>query len=103
MRDLYRIYLRLTSQRECLHALIEQRGSNDGGARAREAVATDLANIDHALAHFEAGNYGVCEHCAQHIGDLRLQLQPQATTCAACGTHTGGSGSASVDGKLQSC
>lgn len=37
-----------------------------------------------ALAHIEAGTYGLCESCESPIGKARLQAFPRATLCVAC-------------------
>lgn len=39
---------------------------------------THLAEVDHALAKFEAGTYGVCEQCDLPIPVGRLRILPEA-------------------------
>jgi RNA polymerase-binding protein DksA len=43
-----------------------------------------LAQVDAALARFEAGTYGVCERCGQQIDPARLRALPYATLCMNC-------------------
>jgi len=40
-----------------------------------------LAEVEHALAKFGAGNYGTCEECGKPIGDSRLEALPTARYC----------------------
>ena len=53
-----------------------------------EAVAKSLqetlADVEHALAKFEAGSYGVCESCGQPIAPARLEAKPAARFCINC-------------------
>ena len=49
-------------------------------AQARGAVV----EIDRALAKIDAGNYGVCEQCAQPIPQARLKALPYASLCVGC-------------------
>jgi len=43
-----------------------------------------LEEIDAALARFDAGVYGSCEHCRSPIGEGRLEARPTARTCISC-------------------
>lgn len=40
--------------------------------------------IDVALARFDQGEYGVCEHCGHEIPFERLEALPYTTVCAEC-------------------
>ena len=40
--------------------------------------------IDVALARFDQGEYGVCEHCGQKIPFERLEVLPYTTVCKEC-------------------
>ena len=40
--------------------------------------------IDVALARFDQGEYGVCEHCGQEIPFERLEALPYTTVCTEC-------------------
>ena len=40
--------------------------------------------IDVALARFDQGKYGVCEHCGQDILFERLEALPYTTVCTEC-------------------
>ena len=40
--------------------------------------------IDVALARFEEGKYGVCEHCGHEIPLERLEALPYTTVCTEC-------------------
>jgi DnaK suppressor protein len=43
-----------------------------------------LAQTERALAHIEAGTYGVCDGCGEPIGKMRLMAFPRATLCVSC-------------------
>ena len=58
-------------ERQQIAALLEQ-------ARRR------LADVDAALAHRDAGNYGICERCGRPIAAERLAARPAARTCIDC-------------------
>ncbi|MBE9514474.1 MAG: TraR/DksA C4-type zinc finger protein [Dehalococcoidia bacterium] len=49
-----------------------------------EKLAATLAKIDHALAKYEAGTYGLCDSCGRPIERERLEALPQASLCLAC-------------------
>jgi DnaK suppressor protein len=53
-----------------------------------EALAVRLTNnlvdVEHAIAKFDAGTYGVCESCHQEIAPARLEAMPAARYCIAC-------------------
>ena len=40
--------------------------------------------IDVALARFDEGDYGICEHCGQKIPLERLEALPYTTVCTKC-------------------
>jgi RNA polymerase-binding protein DksA len=40
-----------------------------------------LAEVDHALAKFEQGTYGLCEECGKPIHEARLEALPTARLC----------------------
>jgi len=40
--------------------------------------------IDVALARYDQGNYGVCEHCGHEIPVERLDVLPYTTVCTKC-------------------
>jgi RNA polymerase-binding transcription factor DksA len=48
------------------------------GARQR------LADLDAALARYDAGTYGTCEVCGRPIPPQRLAVRPSARTCVPC-------------------
>jgi len=50
------------------------------GKRLQEA----LNEIEHALAKYEAGTYGLCDSCGQPIEEARLEAMPQASLCLKC-------------------
>lgn len=58
------------------------------GALVRQA-RQHLAEIDAAVARWEAGTYGICEGCGAAIGEGRLEARPVARTCIACATARG--------------
>ena len=43
-----------------------------------------LSEIDHALAKYEAGTYGICDACGAKIELARLEALPQASMCLSC-------------------
>ena len=40
-----------------------------------------LAEVEHALAKFDLGTYGICEACGKPIGEGRLDALPTARLC----------------------
>lgn len=46
-----------------------------------------LDKIDHALAKFETGDFGVCERCSEDIAIARLEARPVAQFCIDCKTE----------------
>ncbi len=43
-----------------------------------------LAEVEHALAKFDQGTYGICDICGQLIDRARLEALPQANLCLSC-------------------
>ena len=52
-------------------------------ALANSLVET-LTEVEHALAKFDSGNYGVCETCGAEIPEARLEAKPAARLCINC-------------------
>lgn len=46
-----------------------------------------IEKIDHALAKFETGEFGVCERCGEDIAPGRLEARPVAQFCIDCKTE----------------
>ncbi len=46
-----------------------------------------LVAVEHALAKFEKGTYGLCDLCGQPIDPARLEALPQANLCLSCKAH----------------
>jgi RNA polymerase-binding transcription factor len=46
-----------------------------------------LQDIEDALAKFDAGSYGECESCHQHISEARLEAMPAARLCISCASQ----------------
>jgi DnaK suppressor protein len=46
-----------------------------------------LEDVRIALAHLDAGTFGVCEVCGQPIGSVRLDVLPYARQCLSCSTN----------------
>jgi DnaK suppressor protein len=42
-----------------------------------------LDDIDHALAKFDSGTYGLCEVCGEPIAEARLEAMPATRFCIA--------------------
>ncbi len=56
-----------------------------------EALANSLketlAEVEHAIAKFEGGTYGLCENCGQPIAPARLEAKPGARLCINCASR----------------
>ena len=94
---------RLTRELEQLKANVrpadERREGSPFGKREEEAteaaeletrlelekrIRNQLASVEHALAKFEEGTYGLCDNCGQPIPSERLEALPQASLCLEC-------------------
>ncbi len=58
-------------------------------AGLRVAAERELAEIDEALARWDAGTYGICIDCGRGIPIERLRARPAATRCVACAEKAG--------------
>jgi RNA polymerase-binding transcription factor DksA len=47
----------------------------------RQTLATDLGDVEHALAKIDTGVYGVCEVCGKKIARDRLEALPATRYC----------------------
>jgi RNA polymerase-binding transcription factor DksA len=47
-------------------------------------AATELDQVNQALARLDAGEYGVCMDCEEPIPEARLKALPYATLCIQC-------------------
>ncbi|MFF3026259.1 TraR/DksA family transcriptional regulator [Microbacterium sp. NPDC057944] len=54
-----------------------------------DAAASELRQVDEALARLDTGDYGVCARCGQLIPAARLEVRPYATHCVACAEKLG--------------
>jgi len=54
-----------------------------------EAAASELRQVDEALARVEAGTYGICARCGRPIPTGRLEARPFAEYCVACAEKLG--------------
>ena len=54
-----------------------------------EAAASELRQVDDALARVDAGTYGVCADCGRAIPSGRLEARPFAKYCVACAAKHG--------------
>jgi RNA polymerase-binding transcription factor DksA len=54
-----------------------------------DAAASELRQVEDALARLDAGTYGVCAGCGQPIPIARLEVRPFATHCVACAEKLG--------------
>ena len=50
----------------------------------RQALKSQLEEVEGALARFEAGIYGYCLDCGQKIDLARLKAMPSASLCITC-------------------
>ena len=48
------------------------------------SLATNLVEVEHALAKMDAGTYGRCETCGEEIPPARLEAMPAARHCINC-------------------
>ncbi|MFS0911227.1 TraR/DksA family transcriptional regulator [Microbacterium sp. 179-I 3D2 NHS] len=55
-----------------------------------EAAASELQQVDDALARMDAGTYGVCANCGRPIPTARLEVRPFAVHCVECAERLGG-------------
>ena len=51
------------------------------------SLKESLAEVEHALAKFEAGTYGLCESCGEPIAPVRLEAKPAARLCINCASR----------------
>jgi RNA polymerase-binding transcription factor DksA len=49
-----------------------------------DSLKAQLADVDKALAHIEAGVYGTCDNCGKKIGADRMQFRPASVLCVDC-------------------
>nr|WP_201470382.1 TraR/DksA C4-type zinc finger protein [Microbacterium hydrocarbonoxydans] len=54
-----------------------------------DAAASELRQVDDAIARLDAGTYGVCASCGRPIPAARLEVRPFATHCVACAEKLG--------------
>ena len=47
-------------------------------------AATELDQVNQALARLDAGEYGLCADCEEPIAEARLKALPYATFCIQC-------------------
>ncbi len=50
----------------------------------RENAQLEMARIDEALQGIQEGTYGTCLICGREIASARLDVMPEAVTCAEC-------------------
>jgi len=51
---------------------------------SEKRMRDDLVEVEHALAKFEKGTYGLCDNCGQPIDLARLEALPEARLCLSC-------------------
>ena len=51
---------------------------------SEKRLRDDLADVEHTLAKFEKGTYGLCDDCGLPIGTARLEVLPHANLCLTC-------------------
>ena len=51
---------------------------------SEKRLRDDLADVEHTLAKFEKGTYGLCDDCGLPIGTARLEALPEARLCLSC-------------------
>ena len=55
--------------------------------RIRDRERKLISKIREALDRLEAGDFGECESCGDHIGEARLKARPVTTLCIECKTE----------------
>ncbi|HEY6629558.1 MAG TPA: TraR/DksA family transcriptional regulator [Acidimicrobiia bacterium] len=55
-----------------------------------DSLKSQLDNVDRALAHIEAGTYGICDNCGNEIDPARLEFRPESVLCVDCKTKVAG-------------
>jgi DnaK suppressor protein len=59
-----------------------QVAAEQGEARVlAENLRALLHEVEHALAKFDAGTFGICEACGQPISEARLEAMPATPFC----------------------
>jgi RNA polymerase-binding protein DksA len=54
-----------------------------------DVVASELSQIDRAIARLDAGRYGICTTCGHEISAKRLKAAPYADECQSCMAQAG--------------
>jgi len=54
-----------------------------------EAAASELRQVDEAIARMDAGTYGICANCGRPIPAGRLEVRPFAVHCVRCAEKLG--------------
>lgn len=49
-----------------------------------EVLATQVSEVDAAVAAIDDGTYGVCQSCGNPIPEARLQARPTSLLCVDC-------------------
>jgi DnaK suppressor protein len=49
-----------------------------------DSLKSQLDSVDRALAHIEAGTYGICDNCGNEIDPARLEFRPESVLCVNC-------------------
>lgn len=49
-----------------------------------DSLKKQLDDVDTALAHIEAGTYGICDNCGSEIDEDRLEFRPASILCVNC-------------------
>lgn len=67
-------------------ALLEQRAASQVEVRVKLAASARmvLADVEAALDRMKDGSYGACHLCRRPIARERLEIVPQARSCARC-------------------
>ncbi len=61
-----------------------QRAELPQDAAQADNAAAILAQTEHVIVRLDAGLYGTCESCSNHVGRARLEAFPRATLCMGC-------------------
>jgi len=55
--------------------------------RIRDRERKLIMKIREALERIDEGEFGICEHCEEEIGEARLKARPVTTLCIECKTE----------------
>ena len=67
-----------------LSASVQEEAAEVALTALDEQGRREMEAIQAALAHIDAGTYGICETCGETISAARLTARPTARRCVSC-------------------